>query len=188
MWKTLLLGLLVPTATATASALTLDIDVNPAGVAHVQASVMLSATPAVAQAVLTDYSRWPLLFPDGLRVAAITQVKDGVQTDLYIRRHFLPGELHLVTLTREVAPGVVETSLIAGDFYQYRRTWTLVPSPSCCETHAELAMEIQPKQGLPGWLFSFLLRRDLLAHFDRLRAEVQARSREVTPNVGNQTP
>ena len=181
MWKILLLGILVPTATGTASGVTLDIAVNPAGVAHVQAILILSATPAVAQAVLTDYLHWPLLFPDGLRVAAITPEKDGVQTDLYVRRHFLPGELHLVTLTREVAPGVLETSLIAGDFYQYRRTWTLTPGPGCCETHAELALDIQPKQSLPGWLFSFLLRRDLLAHFDKLRAEVQSRNAAVAP-------
>ena len=101
MWKILLLGLVVPTATAAASTVTLDIAVNPAGVAHVQAVLTFSAIPEVAQAVLTDYAHWPLLFPDGLRMAAITQEKDGVQTDLYIRRHFLPGELHLVTLTRE---------------------------------------------------------------------------------------
>jgi hypothetical protein len=181
MGQTLLLGFLVLTAAGTSPTVTLNIDVNPAGVAHVQAVLTLSAPPSVAQAVLTDYPHWPLLFADGLRIAAITQGKDGVQTDLYIRRHFLPGELHLVTLTREAAPGVLETSLIAGDFYQYHRTWTLTPGIDTRETHAELAMDIQPKQGLPGWLFSFLLRRDLFVHFDKLRAEVQSRSREGAP-------
>ena len=107
MWKAVFLCLLVPTAAGTASAANLDINVDPSGVAHVQAILTLSATPAVAQSVLTDYLHWPLLFPDGPRIAAITQEKDGVQTDLYVQRHFLPGELHLVTLTREVAPGVL---------------------------------------------------------------------------------
>ena len=173
MWKILLLGILVPTATGTASAVTLDIAVNPAGVAHVQAVLTLPANPAVVHAVLTDYPHWPLLFPHGLRIVAIQQEKDGVQTDLYLRRLFLPGELHLVTLTREIAPGILETSLVDGDFYQYRRTWTLTPGISTGETHAELAMDIQPKQALPGWLFTFLLRRELLAHFDKLRAELR---------------
>jgi hypothetical protein len=176
MWETLPLGFLVLTTVGTSPAVTLNIHVNPAGVAHVQAVLGLSAPPSVAQAVLTDYPHWPLLFPDGVRIASVTQEKDGVQTDLYVQRHFLPGELHLVTLTREVAPGVLETSLVDGDFYQYRRTWTLTPGLSTCETRAELAMDIQPKQGLPGWLFSFLLRRDLLAHFEKLRTEVQSRN------------
>jgi len=173
MWELLLLGLLAPAAGGSVSAITLNITVDPGGMAHARAALTLPANPAVVHAVLTDYPHWPLLFPNGLRIVAIQQEKDGVQTDLYLRRHVLPGELHLVTLTREVAPGVLETSLIAGDFYQYRRTWTLTPGPSCCETHAELAMDIQPKQGLPGWLFTFLLRRELLAHFDKLQAELR---------------
>jgi ribosome-associated toxin RatA of RatAB toxin-antitoxin module len=176
MWELLLLGLLAPAAGGSPSAVTLNIAVHPGGVAHVHAVLTLPANPAVVHAVLTDYPHWPLLFPNGLRIVAIQQDKDGVQTDLYLRRHFLPGELHLVTLTREAAPGILETSLVDGDFYQYRRTWTLTPGLSSCETHAELAMDIQPKQGLPGWLFTFLLRRELLAHFDRLRAEVQSRN------------
>ena len=62
-----------------------------------------------------------------------------------------------------------------------QRTWTLTSGISTCETHAELAMDVQPKQGLPGWLFTFLLRRELLAHFDKLRAEVQSRNPAVAP-------
>lgn len=178
----MLLGLFMPPVLRAASSVfVLNIAVDPAGVAHVRAVLDLPASPAVAHAVLTDYAQWPRLFPDGLRIVGIQQGRDGVRTDLYLRRHFFPGEFHLVTLTREIAPGRLQTSLIEGDFLQYQRTWTLTVGPGTGETHAELAMDIQPKQGLPGWLFTFLLRRELLAHFDKLRAEVQSRNPAVAP-------
>jgi ribosome-associated toxin RatA of RatAB toxin-antitoxin module len=135
----------------------------------------------MAHAVLTDYRRWPLLFPHGLRIVEISQEKEGVKTDVYLPRHFLPGEFHLVTLTRELGPGLLETSLIDGDFLAYRRTWTLTAGLSGSETRAELEMDVQLKQWIPQWLFTFVLKHELLEHFDKLRAEVQSRNRAVTP-------
>jgi hypothetical protein len=154
----------------------LNIAVDPAGVAHVRAVLELPASPAVAYAVLTDYPHWPLLFPNGLRIVGIQQQRDGVKTDLYLRRHFFPGEFHLVTLTREIAPGIVQTSLIEGDFLQYQRTWTLTVGPGNRDTRAELVMDIQPKQWIPAWLFTIVLEHELHEHFDKLRAEVQSRT------------
>jgi len=181
MWMLLLLlGLLMPAAAVASPGALLNIAVDSAGVAHVRAVLELSARPAVVHAVLTDYAHWPLLFPRGLRIMAISQEKDGVETDVYVPRRFLPGEVHLITLTRETGPGILETSLIGGDFLRYRRTWILTPGLTNDETRAELEMDIQLKQWIPGWLFTFVLKHELLEHFGRLQAEV-ARHLAETP-------
>ena len=168
----LLLGLLVPSAAAAAPDVLLNIAMDSAGAAHVSAVLELSARPAVVHAVLTDYGHWPLLFPRGLRIVAVSQEKDGVETDVYVPRRFLPGEFHLITLTRETVPGILETSLIGGDFLRYRRTWILTPGLTSDETRAELEMDVQLKQWIPGWLFTLVLKHELLEHFGRLQAEV----------------
>ena len=168
----LLLGLLVPSAAAAAPDVLLNIAMDSAGAAHVSAVLELSARPAVVHAVLTDYGHWPLLFPRGLRIVTVSQQKDGVETDVYVPRRFLPGEFHLITLTREMVPGILETSLIGGDFLRYRRTWILTPGLTSDETRAELEMDVQLKQWIPGWLFTLVLKHELLEHFGRLQAEV----------------
>ena len=181
MWRfLLLLGLLMPAAAVAAPVPLLNIAVDSTGAAHVRAVLELPARPAVVHAVLTDYAHWPLLFPRGLRIVAISQDKAGVETDVYVPRRFLPGEFHLITLTRETAPGILETSLIGGDFLQYRRTWILTPGLTRDETRAELEMDIQLKQWIPGWLFTLGLKHELLEHFGKLRAEV-ARNLAETP-------
>ena len=40
------------------------------------------------------------------------------------------------------------------------------------ETRAELEMDIQLKQWIPGWLFTLVLKHELLEHFGRLEAEI----------------
>jgi len=176
----LLLGLLMPAMAVASSDALLNITVDSVGAAHVRAILDLSARPAVVHDVLTDSLHWPLLFPRGLRIVALSQDKDGVKTDMYVPRHFLPGEFHLITLTRETAPGMLEAGLIGGDFLKYRRTWILTPGLTSDETRAELEMDIQLKQWIPGWLFTLVLKHDLLEHFGKLRAEV-AKNLTETP-------
>jgi hypothetical protein len=151
-----------------------DIQVGPDGTAHVSGRMELSGTPAIVVAVLTDYAQWPSLFGRGFRLASIRQEAGRVVTEQYVPRHVLPGEMHLVTETRETAPGRLETSLIEGDFLQYSRVWQLQAAPGGT-THAALEMYIRPKAWLPHWLFSLVLRRELLDHFARLQAAVVAR-------------
>ena len=171
----LLLPWLATPARASSPLPLLNIIVDSGGVAHVRAMLDLPASPGVVRGILIDYSHWPMLFPQGLRVAAIKQEPDGVQTDLYLPRYFLPGEFHLVTLTRETAPGRLETSLIEGDFLRYQRVWSLTPGERNDETHAALEMDVQPKTWMPNWIFTILLRHELAEHFDKLRAEVERR-------------
>jgi hypothetical protein len=175
----LLASWLAPTAHAALPVPELNLSMDSSGVAHVHAVLELPADQAVVRRVLTDYPHWPTLFPGGLRVAAITLQPQGVQTDLYLTRRFLPGELHLVTLTRETAPGRLESSLVGGDFVRYHRIWILTTGAGTDETHAELEMELQPKTlWIPKWLFVVILKHELLEHFDKLRAAVQRTIRQ----------
>lgn len=154
----------------------LDIQVLPDGLARVHARVELAGPPEVARLVLTDYEHWPDLFPPGLRIVEIRREAQGVITDLWAARHILPGELHLVTETRETTPDRLDTTLIEGDFHRYTRTWQLLPGATETTTTATLDMDVQPKGWVPDWLFTTFLRRDLEAHFTRLQAAVAARA------------
>ena len=60
------------------------------------------------------------------------------------------------------------------------RRWILTAGLTSDETRAELEMDIQLKQWIPGWLFTLVLKHDLLEHFGKLRAEV-ARNLTETP-------
>lgn len=158
-------------------AYSLDIQVFADGLARVHAQVQLPGPLEAARFVLTDYDHWPDLFPPGLRLAAIRREAHGVITDFWAARHILPGELHLITETRESGPTRLETTLIEGDFHRYSRTWQLSSDATASRTTATLDMEVQPKGWVPAWLFTRFLRQDLEAHFLRLQAAVAARVR-----------
>lgn len=159
-----------------ASPAQLTITVDSDDVAHVRAVIELPASPAIVQSVLTDYPHWPMLFLPGLRVIDIKQQDRGVRTEVYLPWHVFIGRLHLVTLTSELAPGVLETRLLAGDFSQYRRVWVLLPGQHGDETRAELEMDVQPKTWIPAWLFIMALRQELGEHFEKLYAQVKSQS------------
>ena len=140
---------------------TLEIRIRSEGGARISARVELPGPTESARLVLTDYEHWPDLFPPGLRIVGIRREASGVITDLWAARHILPGELHLVTETRETAPGLLETSFIEGDFHRYSRTWRLSPGPTA---QTSVANFIQPPQTWPDvgamtplWLGEHLL-------------------------------
>ena len=155
---------------------TLEIRIRSEGGARISARVELPGPTESARLVLTDYEHWPDLFPPGLRIVGIRREASGVITDLWAARHILPGELHLVTETRETAPGLLETSFIEGDFHRYSRTWRLSPGPTAQTSVATLEMDLHPKGWVPDWLLTTFLRRDLEEHFVRLQAAVAARN------------
>ena len=157
------------------SAWSLDIHLSADGLARVSARLELPGPPEIARVVLTDYEHWPELFPPGLRIVGIRREAQGVMTDVRASRHLLPGELRLVTETRETLPGVLETTLVDGDFHRYTRVWRLAPARDGRGTLAVLEMELHPRGWVPQWLFTIFLRRDLEAHFLKLQSAVAAR-------------
>jgi hypothetical protein len=153
----------------------LEVHVDSNGTAHVHADVHLPGIVTTTHAVLVDYERWPLLFSNRLRVVSIKREEGRVVTDMYISRYFLPGELHLLTETRQPTPDRLETTLLEGDFVRYRRIWQLMPSANGKATQGHLDFDVALSGWVPHWLFAEILKREMAMHLERLSDEIRAK-------------
>lgn len=172
----LLSSLLFVAAAAAEPAYTLHIDAEGAGM-HAHGVVWLPASPETVRAILTDYERWPDLFPGRFEVTGIDRRPDRVLTDLTIRRWPLPGTLRLLCETRIAPDGSLLTSLVAGDFQQYRREWILTPEPrgDVDGTRGEVDLRVELSTWMPAWLMITTLRSQMEDHFRALHRRVQSR-------------
>ena len=140
------------------------------------ATLRLQAPPGIVQTVLTDYAKWPELFGVRMRLAHLERRDDRVLTDLYIKHALLPGERRLLCESRELPDGGLVTTLVAGDFKRYHRTWKLSPDGSGAVTRAEFELLVEVDTWAPDWLMAMELRRNLETHFRILRERVAERS------------
>ena len=127
----------------------LEVRIEPTGGVRAVATLRLQAPPGIVQAVLTD---------------------------LYIKHALLPGERRLLCESRELSDGGLVTTLVAGDFKQYHRTWKLSPDGSGAVTRAEFELLVEVDTWAPDWLMAMELRRNLETHFRILRERVAKRS------------
>jgi len=141
------------------------------------AVVWLPASADAVRAVLTDYDRWPDLFPGRFRVTAIRHEPDRVLTDLRINRSPLPGTMRLLCETRSLPDGSLVTSLVEGDFRQYRRRWVLTEERGgrAVVTRAEVDLRFVLDSWIPTWLMSGALRSQMEEHFRALHARILER-------------
>jgi ribosome-associated toxin RatA of RatAB toxin-antitoxin module len=141
------------------------------------AVVWLPAPAETVRAVLTDYDRWPELFPGRFRVTAIRREPDRVLTDLRINRSPLPGTLRLLCETRTLPDGSLLTSLVEGDFVQYRRRWVLTEQRAggAVLTRAEVDLRFVLDSWIPTWLMSGAFRAQMEEHFRALHARILQR-------------
>ena len=158
----------------------LDIKIQEKGLAIIHAVVDLPTPRVVVFDVLTDYSSWPILFPDGVQVS-VDQGKDQwVVTDLSIPHSILPWTTRLITRSKGTLPTKVETVLVDGDYLQYEQTWQLVSIRDGKGTLAELDLTLQPKGWLmklvPDFIYQWNLQEELEDHFEKLEREVKARN------------
>jgi hypothetical protein len=155
----------------------LEVRTEPAGGVRAAATLRLQAPPGIVQTVLTDYEKWPELFGVRMRLAHLERREDRVLTDLYIKHALLPGERRLLCESRELSDGGLVTTLVAGDFKQYHRTWKLSPDGSGAVTRAEFELLVEVDTWAPNWLMAMELRRNLETHFLILKERVAERSR-----------
>jgi len=156
---------------------TVDVRSEPSGGLRATATLRLPAPPLMVQQVLTDYEQWPSLFSVSMRVAHVERQADRVLVDLYITHpllFFLENRLH--SENRELPQGGLVTSLVAGDFKQYRRVWKLTPDGSPLATRAEFDLLIEADTWAPNSLVAYELRRQLKEHFSLLLRAVLARA------------
>jgi len=155
----------------------LEVHTEPAGGVRAVATLRLQAPPGIVQTVLTDYAKWAELFGVHMRLAHLERRDDRVLTDLYIKHTLLPGERRLLCESRELPDGGLVTTLVAGDFKQYHRTWKLSPDGSGAVTRAEFELLVEVDTWAPDWLMAMELRRNLETHFRILKEKVAERSR-----------
>ncbi|MGH7207042.1 MAG: SRPBCC family protein [Nitrospiraceae bacterium] len=168
---------LIALAASSDDAAKLEVRTEPAGGVRAVATLRLQAAPGIVQAVLTDYAKWPELFGVHMRLAHLERRDDRVLTDLYIKHALLPGERRLLCESRELPDGGLVTTLVAGDFKRYHRTWKLSSDGSGAVTRAEFELLVEVDTWAPDWLMAMELRRNLETHFRILKDKVAERSR-----------
>jgi ribosome-associated toxin RatA of RatAB toxin-antitoxin module len=163
-------------AWAAEPASTLEVRSEPSGGVRATATLLLPVPPQVVQQVLSDYERWPDLFGVTMRLARLERHAAGAVTDLYIKHPFLPSERRLLCENRELPGGGLVTTLIAGDFHRYARTWQVTAGGDQGTTRAALDLLVEVDTWAPDWLVALELRRQLLTHFRILREKVLAKA------------
>ena len=83
---------------------TLSVEINAQGVGIINTLLILSFPHTHVHDVLTDYARWPALFPHKPKMNSIVREPDRTLVDMNIPAFLLPLELHLVTATRKCSP------------------------------------------------------------------------------------
>ena len=159
----------------TDSSSVLEVQPEPSVGVRATGTLHLPAPPSVVHQVLTDYAKWPELFGVSMRLAHVERQGDRVVTDLYLSHPMLVGESRLLCENRELPGGGLVTSLLAGDFRRYRRTWRLVQDGNEGLTRAEFELLVEVDTWAPDWLMALELRRQLEKHFRILREQVGER-------------
>lgn len=156
----------------------LDVATESGGGVRATAQVLFPASPAVIQALLTDYPHWPDLFEVSMRVAELT-VRDGVATvDLRIEHALMPGEHRLVTESRALKGGGLVTDLTGGDFTRYHRVWKLASAGDGNQTRADFDLVVEIKSMVPDWMIAVAMRRELEAHFRIVKQKALQQSKQ----------
>jgi ribosome-associated toxin RatA of RatAB toxin-antitoxin module len=157
------------------SSQTVTVASDPQGGVRAEGVVVFPAPRAAVQQVLTDYERWPALFPIPMRVAKLERYSDRVILDLYLSHPLLFGEQRLLCDNRELPGGGLTTVMIEGDFKRYRRTWKLT-SIEDGATRAEFELTVEAATWAPNWLMAIELKRQLTRHFKTLLQTVRERA------------
>jgi hypothetical protein len=171
-----LLLVLGSTVSAAGPPVTLEVRPEPSGGVRATATLLIPAPPQIMQEVLTDYERWPDLFDTPMSVTHLDRHEGGAVTDLFIKHSFLPGGRRLLCDNRELPGGGLVSTLMAGDFKQYVRTWKVASDGDQGGTHASFDLLVEVDTWAPGWLVAFELRRQLERHFRLLRETILARA------------
>ena len=174
-----------PFASADDAWFTHEIVIDHDGVATVNARVTLPVPPTTTYAVLTDYPRWPEMFPKKPLIESIRRLDNRTRITMHVPADYLPITLKLITDTVEIVPLRLATTLVSGDFERYHWTWDLSHSPSEQSTVAQLFLQVAPSTWAPNWIFRWLLESEITKHFQLLREQVLARHQATSraPNA-----
>lgn len=154
----------------------LEVKTQPTGGVKATATVLFPVEPGIIQQLLTDYVHWPELFDTRMRMAEIREQAGSVLTDIRIDHALLPGERRLLSESRALSSGGLLTELRGGDFKQYRRVWTLIPTEGGRQTRAEFELLVEIETIVPDWVIAVAMRQELETHFRIVKEKALARA------------
>ena len=109
-------------------------------------------------------------------MAEIREQAGSVFTDIRIEHALLPGERRLLSESRTLATGGLLTELKGGDFKQYRRMWTLIPTEEGRQTKAQFELLVEIETIVPDWVIAVAMRQELETHFRIVREKALVRA------------
>lgn len=154
----------------------LEVTVQATGGVKATATVHFPVEPRIVQQVLTDYAHWPDLFDVRMRIAELREQNGIAYTDIRIAHSLLPGERRLICESRVLTGSGLLTELKGGDFKQYRRLWTLIPTEGGRQTSAEFELLVEIETIVPDWVIAMAMRQELEAHFRIVKDKIVART------------
>lgn len=154
----------------------LEVQAQPAGGVKATATVLFPVEPGIIQQLLTDYAHWPELFEVRMRIAELREQNGTAYTDIRMDHSLLPGERRLICESRSLPGGGLLTELKGGDFKQYRRVWTLIPTEGGRQTKAEFELLVEIETIVPDWVVAVAMRQELETHFRIVREKALVRA------------
>ncbi|HMF59009.1 MAG TPA: SRPBCC family protein [Vicinamibacterales bacterium] len=148
-----------------------------AGVYRVAARFEVAQPASVARAVLTDYEQIPRFMPDVKTSIVRERFPDGVIVEQEAVAHMLmfSKRIHLLLEVHMDDHSVRFRDSSGRSFEQYEGAWTLVQHDR--RTVITYELTARPCFDVPEFLLTRLLKRDSREMIERLRTEMDARSR-----------
>lgn len=130
---------------------------------RIASSGTVSATPAVAWRVLTDYQHLTDYLPDLKSVRVLSRDGDRVLVEQQGSAHFLffSQTIHLLVQVHERPPNRIDISLIDGDMKVYRTSWELRPLAGAAGTRVVYKATIEPKFAVPGIIGTGIVKKNI---------------------------
>lgn len=147
-----------------------------AGVYQVAASFSVTAAPAVAISVLTDFERIPKFMPDMKSSNVLERTEAGtlVEQEAVARFMMFSKRVHLVLRVNERDGTIRFRDECGKSFARYEGLWKIASTDG--RTAIEYQLGAKPKFDVPAFVLTRLMKRDALQMIQLLQAEIASRA------------
>ena len=149
------------------------------GVYTIGARFLVSSSPSVVLAVLTDYDGIPRFLPN-VRTSRLIERKDRhalVEQEAVVKLMFFSTRVHLLLGIDEEPRAIRFVDRSGKSFARYEGAWTLAERNG--QVEITYALTAKPSFEAPGFLIRRLMRRDASEQIQRLREEMEVRSKKT---------
>jgi ribosome-associated toxin RatA of RatAB toxin-antitoxin module len=149
------------------------------GVYTISARFLVSSSPSIVLAVLTDYDGIPRFLPN-VRTSRLIERKDRhalVEQEAVVKLMFFSTRIHLLLGIDEEPLAIRFVDRSGKSFARYEGAWTLAERNG--QVEITYALTAKPSFEAPGFLIRRLMRRDASDQIQRLREEMEVRSKRT---------